>query len=80
MYLLLKKIAKHKKGVKMSNNNEKQPQKVSFATWWVITTKKANFRPHMKEIIRADFGGRGLSDNETMAAYTAALKQFGYTI
>jgi hypothetical protein len=53
--------------------------KVHFDVWWALTEEKIP-KQHLKEIIRADFKGRGLSHMETMASYTAALKAYGVTI
>ena len=53
---------------------------VSFETWWVLASKRGNFRPYLKEIMAADFKGRGLSENETLDCYYEALRQFGYTV
>lgn len=53
---------------------------LSYDEWWMIINKKIKFRPHMKEIILADFKGRGLSLLETLSRYDEALKLFGYKI
>jgi len=49
---------------------------VPFDAWWV---KRSSHIPvaHRKEIIAADFRGRGLKDSETMASFDAALMQYG---
>jgi hypothetical protein len=52
---------------------------VSFDQWWMMIARKITLRPHLKEIIWADFNARGLSKNETEKKYDDTLKVFGYT-
>lgn len=52
-------------------------QKVSFDEWWILLQKRMPLRPHMKEIIWADFGARGLKKEELAAKYDEGLKLFG---
>lgn len=49
---------------------------VDFDGWWATRRSKIP-EHHRKEIIRADFKGRGLSDSETMEDFDAALKLYG---
>lgn len=35
---------------------------------------------HKKEILKADFAGRGLTMTETLAIYDEALKKYGITL
>ena len=60
--------------------SKKQPLKFSFDVWWALASKKGNFRPHLKEIMWADFRARGLNKEETLECFYDALKQFGYTV
>ena len=57
-----------------------EPQKVPFSAWWVLASAKANFKPYLKDIILVDFKARGLTEEETLEDYYAALTKFGYTI
>lgn len=54
-------------------------QKVHFDGWYAL---RGQFIPkqHMKEILRADFNGRGLSDMESVARYDAALVKYGVRV
>jgi hypothetical protein len=54
-------------------------KKVSFEVWWM---KRSPFIPkqHRKEILRADFTGRGLGDKELDIAFDAALEKYGVKI
>lgn len=51
--------------------------KVSFDEWWIMLQKRLALRPHMKEIIWADFNARGLKKEELVAKYDEGLKLFG---
>lgn len=53
-----------------------EPPKVDFDAWWAtVQTKLAAH--HHKEIVKADFRGRGLTSMETMKDYHNALAQYG---
>jgi hypothetical protein len=56
-----------------------QPQKVDFIVWWALNEKKIPSHHH-KEIIKADFKARGLSDMESMEDFSEALKKYGLDI
>ncbi len=49
---------------------------VSFDVWFAMREKKIPAQ-HLREIIWADFRGRGLSKKDTVAAYDAALAAYG---
>lgn len=51
-------------------------QKIHFDGWYALRGASIPAH-HMKEILRADFKGRGLKDQETIACYDAALVQYG---
>ena len=53
---------------------------LSYDEWWMLTNKKLNLRPHLKEIILADFKGRGLTIKENLEKYNKALSLFGYSV
>ena len=56
---------------------EKQPeQKVDFDAWFVMREHKIP-KHHHKEIIKADFRGRGLEQCESLEAFDAALTKYG---
>lgn len=52
--------------------------KVSFDQWWMIIQKKVALRPHMKEVVYADFKARGAGKMESEEKYDELLKVFGY--
>lgn len=49
---------------------------IDFDGWWAARATKIPSQHH-KEIIKADFRGRGLSTKETMEDFDAALKLYG---
>lgn len=49
---------------------------VDFNVWFAMREKKIPVQ-HLKEILWADFKGRGLSGQETVATYDAALAKYG---
>jgi hypothetical protein len=51
-------------------------QKMHFDAWYALRNSSIPGQ-HMKEILRADFKARGLSDQETAARYDAALVKYG---
>ena len=53
---------------------------ISFDMWWAITMKKINIRPSYKEVVAADFRGRGLGKTATASAYNKALELYGIKI
>lgn len=57
---------------------EDSAEKISFDLWWMMTNSRLKLRAHLKEIMLADFGARGLSKNELKSKYDEALKAFGY--
>ncbi len=50
---------------------------MSFDQWWIIINQKVSMRPHLKEILIADFKARGLSKLESEEKFNEALKLFG---
>lgn len=54
------------------------PDKVSYDQWWMMIQKKVKLRPHLKEVIWADFKARGADKMEAEEKYDELLKMFGY--
>ena len=54
-----------------------QENKVSFDEWWMVANKRANLKPWMKEIIRADFNARRLGKEEPFDTFDEGLRLFG---
>lgn len=75
---MAKKDEKRQQSAKAKAPAQEQarPSKMSFDAWWAVTAKKIA-EHHRKEIVFADFKARGLSANETMAAYNNALQRYG---
>jgi hypothetical protein len=74
-----------KNSIKEMENEKRQskaiistPEIVSFDAWWMVASKRLNLKGWLKEIIWADFKGRGLSEKETIQRYEEGLKLFGY--
>jgi len=67
---------------KFKKSNEKQEPvveqvpTVDFNVWFAMRERKIPAK-HLREIIWADFQGRGLSKKETVAVYDAALAKYG---
>jgi hypothetical protein len=82
----IKMMEAEKRAKIMSSNEIKfiQPDgdssKISYDQWWMLASKKIAFRPWMKEVIFADFKGRGLTKTETQDRYNEAIRLFGYQI
>lgn len=67
-----------KKSVQVTPVEDAVPT-VGFDVWFAMREKKIPAR-HMREIIWADFKGQGLSKNETIATFDAALAKYGVTL
>ena len=52
-------------------------KKISFDQWWMIVNKRVSLPYWQKEVILADFKGRGLSKLESEKSFDDALKMFG---
>ena len=52
-------------------------KKISFDQWWMLVNKRVSLPYWQKEVILADFKGRGLSKMETEESFDNALKMFG---
>lgn len=55
---------------------EEEAQKIDFDGWWAARAKLIAPQHH-KEIVKADFGGRGLTTMETMEDFDDALREYG---
>jgi len=51
---------------------------LSFDQWWMMIQNEKPLRPHLKEILWADFKAQGLGKHANKDAYDKALKVFGY--
>ena len=51
-------------------------EKVDFDAWFAMRQPQIPHQ-HYKEIIKADFAGRGLGQYETISAFDDALKKYG---
>ena len=50
---------------------------IDFDTWWMDINRRVKMKAWMKEIVRADFKGRGLSKSESLEKFDESLKLFG---
>lgn len=71
-------MSKFKKSVQAAPVEESVP-KVAFNVWYAMREKRIPAR-HMREIIWADFQGQGLSKNETVETFDAALVKYGVAL
>ncbi len=51
--------------------------KMEYDVWWMDINRRVPLKAWMKEVIRADFKGRGLSGKEDPEKYDEALRLFG---
>jgi hypothetical protein len=65
--------AKREQNPQPASPDERQ----SFDHWWIMLNKRMSLRPHLKEIIWADFNARGLKKEEPVTKYDEGLKLFG---
>jgi arginine/lysine/ornithine decarboxylase len=68
-------IARRNMNEQMEDVAPLQP-KIDFDAWWALVENKIPTH-HNREVIKADFRGRGLSSQETMQAYNEALGKYG---
>jgi hypothetical protein len=82
----IKKMEAEKLSKTLANNKvtiitaDSDEGKISYNQWWILVNKKKPMRAHMKEVLKADFKGRGVGDKETQEAYDDALRAFGISI
>lgn len=55
---------------------QKAVELIEFDVWWVMRSAVIP-KHHMKEVVKADFKGRGLSLTETVETFDKALKAYG---
>lgn len=76
---------KHKRNLMVNTSTEIQneveeitpsPDAIDFDGWWALRSTKIPSQHH-KEVIKADFRGRGLTTMETMEDFDEALKEYG---
>jgi hypothetical protein len=56
---------------------QSEPVSLSFEDWWLLRESALNKPQHYKEILKADFGARGLGKKEPLERWDWAGKQFG---
>jgi hypothetical protein len=67
---------KREQAMKAQTKTAKEDKTVSFDSWWMKRSKQIPAM-HRKEIVKADFKGRKLSDRELESDYDKALKAYG---
>ena len=73
----IKKMEAAKRAEAMKKHPEKKKdESVSFDQWWMMRSKEIP-RAHRKEIIKADFKGRGLKDKALKSDWDKALESYG---
>lgn len=62
--------------VQVKEDTTEQEEKVDFDSWFVMRGSQIP-KHHHKEIIKADFMGRGLRQHESLQVFDAALNKYG---
>jgi hypothetical protein len=77
----MKSIKEYEKAQRSLVKNETpNNQEIPFDQWWADRSAILKQPPHMKEIIHADFKGRGLTAKHAVEKWDWAAKQFGLNI
>jgi hypothetical protein len=77
----MKSIKEYEKAQRSLVKTEIAPsENITFDQWWVDKSNTLKQPPYMKEIVRADFKGRGLADSHSPEKWDWAAKQFGLSI
>ena len=56
---------------------ESESDLVGFDIWWMDISRRVELKQWMKEIVKADFKGRGLNKEETVETFDDGLRAFG---
>lgn len=76
----MKSIKEYEKAQRSQVLKEDTVEAIGFDQWWADNSSNFKLAPYMKEIIRADFRGRGLEGLNTNDRWNWAAKQFGLNI
>ena len=60
----------------MMNERQEKEEKLDFDAWHCMREEQIP-KAHHKEIIKADFKGRGLGQHESLEDFDAALAKYG---
>lgn len=52
-------------------------EKIDFDTWWMDINRRVKMKSWMKEVVQADFKGRGLGKHESIEKFDESLRLFG---
>lgn len=69
-------MSKYKKSKEQPMAPVEEAPTVGFDVWFAMREKKIPAQ-HLREIIWADFRGQGLSKQETVVVFDAALAKYG---
>lgn len=72
----IKEMEAKKREEAFKNIENQTPEKVNFSVWFYMRSEMIP-KQHVREVIWADFKGRGLSDTETMEVFDNALRAYG---
>lgn len=67
---------KRAKAMEKQPKKNKEDEEISFDTWWMRRSKMIP-QAHRKEIIKADFKGRGMKDKAKTSDFDKALEKYG---
>lgn len=76
----MKSIREYEKAQRSQVIKEDAVEAIGFDQWWADNSSNLKLAPYMKEIIRADFRGRGLDGLNENDKWNLAAKQFGLSI
>lgn len=80
---ILKNLKKQEREKKLqeaaiTQTEEAAKKAIPFDVWWIDFSKSRNLKPHIKDILKADFKARKLKDQESRETFDMAAAQFGY--
>lgn len=52
-------------------------EKIDFDTWWMDINRRVKMKSWLKEVVQADFKGRGLEKRESLEKFDESLRLFG---
>lgn len=76
----LKSIKEYEKAQRAASPNVQKAEPISFDQWWADKSMGTKLPSHLKEVLKADARGRGLTDPSEADQWDWAAKQFGLSI
>lgn len=76
----IKEYEKSQREAAKSQIEQKTEEAISFDQWWLDRSGSLNQPQYIKEILKADAKGRGLSGKQTADKWDWAARQFGLSL